>query len=76
MSLRKRLGRLVAGKPQLAPRTETPRPHSRSDYYFLAPDLALTRLENGLMLYVDPQDETMSAHMIAYGYWGAGSIPS
>ena len=71
MRLRKRLGRLIAGKSRPSPRPETSRPQSRSDYYFLAPDLALTRLENGLMLYVDPQDETMSAHMIAYGYWEA-----
>ncbi len=42
---------------------------ARRDYYFLGPDLALTRLTNGLLLYVDPQDETMSAHMIANGYW-------
>ena len=38
-------------------------------YFYLTPDLALTRQTNGLLLYVDPQDETMSAHLIGYGYW-------
>lgn len=73
MSFRKRLGRLIAGTSRVPVpvRAEARRPQSRSDYYFLAPDLALTRLENGLLLYVDPQDETMSAHMIAYGFWEA-----
>lgn len=40
-----------------------------SEYFFLTPDLALLRLANGHLLYVDPQDETMSAHLIGYGYW-------
>lgn len=40
-----------------------------TQYFYLTPELALTRLANGLLLYVDPQDETMSAHLIGYGYW-------
>lgn len=40
-----------------------------ADYFYLSPDLALTRQKNGLLLYVDPQDETMSAHLIGYGFW-------
>lgn len=39
------------------------------EYFYLSPELALTRQKNGLLLYVDPQDETMSAHLIGYGYW-------
>lgn len=44
-------------------------PTSGTQYFYLTPDLALTRQANGLLLYVDPQDETMSAHLIGYGYW-------
>ena len=39
------------------------------EYFYLSPELALTRQKNGLLLYVDPLDETMSAHLIGYGYW-------
>ncbi|MBJ7485254.1 FkbM family methyltransferase [Brevundimonas sp.] len=39
------------------------------EYFYLSPELALTRLLNGYLLYIDPQDETMSAHLIGHGYW-------
>ncbi len=41
----------------------------RTRYFYLGPDLALTRLRNGQHLYVDPQDDSISAHMIAHGFW-------
>ncbi|MES2815271.1 MAG: hypothetical protein V4720_10285 [Pseudomonadota bacterium] len=75
MSFKKRLARafralsgdrlIVAPHPTLARKSDCAEPA----YHYLGPELALTRLNNGHLLYVDPQDETMSAHMIAYGYW-------
>ena len=38
-------------------------------YFYLGPDVALTRLKSGHMLYVDPQDDSVSAHLIAHGFW-------
>lgn len=72
MSLKKRLARAYraltgAPRPPHAPPTQIQPDITR--YYYLGPDLALTRLKNGHHLYVDPVDETMSAHMIAHGYW-------
>jgi FkbM family methyltransferase len=40
-------------------------------YFYLGPDLALTRLDAGPMLYVDPLDEHVSANIIVHGYWEA-----
>lgn len=48
---------------------KTAQARSGVEYFYLSPDLALTRLLNGYLLYVDPQDETMSAHLIGHGYW-------
>lgn len=38
-------------------------------YFYLGPDAALTRLKSGHLLYVDPQDEDISAHLIGHGHW-------
>lgn len=38
-------------------------------YFYLGPDAALTRLKSGHLLYVDPQDQDISAHLIGYGHW-------
>lgn len=38
-------------------------------YFYLGPDVALVRLLDGHFLFVDPQDETISAHLIGRGYW-------
>lgn len=38
-------------------------------YYYLGPTLALVRLRDGDFLYIDPSDESVSAHLIAHGYW-------
>lgn len=38
-------------------------------YFYLAPDLAMVRLNCGHMLYVDPLDEHVSANIIANGVW-------
>ncbi len=40
-------------------------------YFYLAPDLAMVRLNCGHMLYVDPLDEHVSANIIANGAWEA-----
>ena len=40
-------------------------------YFYLAPDLAMVRLNCGHMLYVDPLDEHVSANIIAHGHWEA-----
>lgn len=43
---------------------------SMSDrYFYLGPDTALVRLMDGHYLFVDPQDETVSTHLIGRGYW-------
>ena len=66
-SLRKRIARL---RRQLL---GAPRPcncSARADrYFYLAPDLAMVRLNCGHMLYVDPLDEHVSANIIAHGHW-------
>lgn len=38
-------------------------------YVYLTPDSALTTLHDGHLLYVDPQDQSVSAHLIARGAW-------
>lgn len=40
-------------------------------YAYLGPDLAMAELCNRQFIYVDPQDENLSAHLIARGYWEA-----
>lgn len=40
-------------------------------YFYLGADLALVRLRSGETLYVDPQDEHVSANIIVHGYWEA-----
>ena len=42
---------------------------ARQDYFYLGPDLALKQLRDGRFLYVDPQDEHVSAVLIAFGAW-------
>jgi len=39
------------------------------DYWYLGPDTALTRLHDDHLIYVDPADETVCAHLIAHGHW-------
>ena len=51
-----------------------PAPRARTDignggYFYLGPNLALTRLNDGHHLYVDPQDESVGIHLIARGRW-------
>lgn len=74
MTLLKRLARARRAFFRELSGSEDPRRnHNRApvetQYFYLTPELALTRQANGLLLYVDPQDETMSAHLIGYGYW-------
>lgn len=43
-------------------------PHQRL-YAYLSPGMAIAELKDGHLLYVDPQDEQVSSHLIARGYW-------
>lgn len=65
--LRRRLsGRSVMAERELALR----RPPSAGQHYFpLEPDVALTRLNAGPMLFVDPLDEQVCASIIVRGVW-------
>lgn len=38
-------------------------------YYYLTPNKSLVRTVSGSLIYVDPCDETVSANLIAHGYW-------
>lgn len=38
-------------------------------YYYLTPHQSLVRMISGEFIYVDPNDETVSANLIAHGYW-------
>lgn len=40
-------------------------------YFYLGPDLGLTRLNTGPMLFVDPLDEHVCAGIIVHGLWEA-----
>jgi FkbM family methyltransferase len=40
-----------------------------SRYFYLGADVALTRLSDGHHIFVDPQDQTVSSHLIAHGFW-------
>lgn len=69
--IRQRLGRLVRRWKPASPAADIRRARrgGKGDYFYLGPDLALKRLCNGLLLYVDPQDEQISANIIADGFW-------
>lgn len=43
--------------------------HNNTRYFYLGPDVAITRLIDGHHLFVDPQDESVSSHLIAHGFW-------
>lgn len=45
------------------------RPKEAQTYFLLGPELALKRLNAGPALYVDPQDEQISASIILTGSW-------
>jgi FkbM family methyltransferase len=71
MSIRTALAlRLRRWANQIEPNLEEKAPVvERTRYFYLGPDVALARLTDGHHIYVDPQDETVSAHLIAHGYW-------
>jgi len=79
MSFRKRLARfrraqvhafrLLAGTDRRLDHTATEM--MSTGYFFLSPDRAMVRLRNNLILFVDPQDEQISAQLILYGQWEA-----
>lgn len=75
MSWRKSLARRLRGlrsrpevEPSVSPTPPAPEP---TRYFYLGPDVALTRLTDGHHLFVDPQDESVGVHLIAHGYWEA-----
>ncbi|HRO32767.1 MAG TPA: FkbM family methyltransferase [Brevundimonas sp.] len=72
MTVRKTLARafrrLTGTRPQPVATTGGT-PIARDRYFYLGPDQALVKLDNGLFLYVDPQDDHMSARIIADGHW-------
>jgi len=41
----------------------------RPDYFYLGPDVAMTRLADGKFIFVDPADESIAPHLIAHGFW-------
>lgn len=43
----------------------------QTQYYSLGPDRAMVRLLDGMVIFVDPQDEQISAQLILYGQWEA-----
>lgn len=73
MSWMKRLARATRPLRQTlghAPGLHVPAPQQR--YFYLGPELALTRMNSGILLYVDPLDEHVSANVIAHGQWEKG----
>lgn len=74
MRLVKRLARLMrAGSAtplsEVTPPPAPPVANDRDRYFYLGPDAAITRLVDGHFLFVDPQDETVSSHLIGRGFW-------
>lgn len=68
-TFRKRLARArrrLLGSPAASPNACECRTNR---YFYLAPELAMVRLDCGHMLYVDPLDEHVSANIIAHGFW-------
>lgn len=63
--LRGRTARPTAGSG----RDELQPPQQRDSYFYLGPDSAMTRLLDGHVLVVDPQDQSVAAHLIVHGYW-------
>jgi FkbM family methyltransferase len=55
--------------PRPKPVAPGPLPAESTRYFYLGPDVALTRLRDGHYLFVDPQDETVTAHLIGRGFW-------
>lgn len=68
-TFRKRLAR--ARRSLLGSVAPSPKPCEckANRYFYLAPELAMVRLDCGHMLYVDPLDEHVSANIIAHGVW-------
>lgn len=42
---------------------------SQRFYAYLGPNVALTRLHDGHHLFVDPEDQSLTPHLIAHGFW-------
>lgn len=78
MSLKKQLARLLRPARRLLERSEPIAFHLAAvkrrrtegqHYFYLGPDLGLTRLNTGPMLFVDPLDEHVCAGIIVHGLW-------
>ena len=68
----KRIARATRPFRQALSGESAPHPAPQQRYFYLGPDLALTRLNSGILLYVDPLDEHVSANVIAHGHWERG----
>ena len=74
MSWKKRIARATRSfREVFGVRPVAVREGSAQRYFYLGPELALTRLRSGALLYVDPMDEHVSANVIAHGYWERGT---
>lgn len=52
-----------------APKRIIKKPESSREYYYLGEALAITRLNCGHYIYVDPLEESVCSHLIAHGDW-------
>jgi len=69
-SLVSRIRRIISGPPPRTPSTPPPLPAPpRSEYFFLGEGLGLVRLLSGRLLYVDPLEQSVCAHLITSGGW-------
>lgn len=70
-TLLRRLRRFVTGAGPVSSthKLVTAQGRLEPSYFYLEPHVAMTRLHDGHFLYVDPRDETISAHLIARGFW-------
>lgn len=57
--------------PRFSRRSKPNTPADTGRFFYLGEGRALARLTSGVFLFVDPADETVSAHIIARGFWEA-----
>jgi len=60
-----RIAKLMRGDPVRGGGARDRRPH----YFYLGESLAMARLRNGHLIYVDPLEESVCSHLIAHGDW-------
>lgn len=72
MSWKKQVARATRSIREALSRTIIVHEAPAQRYFYLGPELALTRLNSGALLYVDPLDEHVSVNVIAHGQWEKG----